>query len=573
MTELSEYDVVTYYLYPTEEHDLSSTDTLATVYSTIAQFTKRWVWHRQTMTFKVSSSAGKEGIPNWHLEGSVQCGSNVLDEWFVVALLKAITVSHSSLVAQVQDSDGELLLIEAADALPAWAQEPQVAEGRVFIHQGLIHIIPVAENPASISPIPGVTPNPGVCAKVVGKYPTLSVSCDAVQAALSARLGPLPQDTSENHHSVNTLLPRPLIQLLARRPTLLTSLVWAVKERDQRDIRKSRDMQRLGSYLGSYGSLVECRLTLSKGLYAILSQTKLKPYKTSAWTQSTDSKAAVLGFLLSLGLEILLAREEEGNKQEKGEGNGELTAFTAKLEEVGYFRGELKGSRKYNQLLEESKSFWKSSSSQDNDRIFPLMEDMKDLCVSDKFSIPQESFIIGPPGEDDSEDWLEMTPEKLDRLLELQFGVKQTEAFSSDPSKIPEEVSNFLSRVSDMTGAEHGQGINFQEDKLQDTLEKLLGNMAHMKDLEAESDLSEDDSEDDDPVMADYMLKMDAELGDTKGVKGREELPDLDNPLDVDTNVLESLLKSYSAQMDIGGHGPTSSLLQSLGINPGRPGG
>ena len=42
---------------------------------------------------------------------------------------------------------------------------------------------------------------------------------------------------------------------------------------------------------------------------------------------------------------------------------------------------------------------------------------------------------------------------------------------------------------------------------------------------------------------------------------------DLDKPLDIDQNVLSNLLQSYSEEL---GHGPVSSLFQSMKVNPGR---
>ena len=39
------------------------------------------------------------------------------------------------------DSDGEILLIEAADWIPRWAAEPAAAEGRVFFYRGQVRIV------------------------------------------------------------------------------------------------------------------------------------------------------------------------------------------------------------------------------------------------------------------------------------------------------------------------------------------------------------------------------------------------------------------------------------------------
>ena len=49
---------------------------------------------------------------------------------------------------------------------------------------------------------------------------------------------------------------------------------------------------------------------------------------------------------------------------------------------------------------------------------------------------------------------------------------------------------------------------------------------------------------------------------------GRSDLPDLERPLEVDSNVLSNLLSSYSAELGYGG--PASSILNTIGINPGE---
>ena len=86
--------------------------------------------------------------------------------------------------------------------------------------------------------------------------------------------------------------------------------------------------------------------------------------------------------------------------------------------------------------------------------------------------------------------------------------------------------------------------------------------------FDSDSD-SETDSGEEDPVMMDYMQRLDSEVLGKE--KGRQDMPDIDKPLDVDASVLSNLLASYSAQTGLGGHGPASSLLQSIRVNPGRP--
>lgn len=88
-----------------------------------------------------------------HLYGVTHYGDNIEDEWFIVYLLKEISKEYQELIIRymfidflgfymnirslqfyysVTDSDGEFLLIEAAECLPNWAN-PDNCDQRVAI--------------------------------------------------------------------------------------------------------------------------------------------------------------------------------------------------------------------------------------------------------------------------------------------------------------------------------------------------------------------------------------------------------------------------------------------------------
>ena len=58
-------------------------------------------------------------------------GDSVEDEWVVVYLLRELSRQFTEAWVRVTDSDGEFLLIEAANVLPKWVN-PDVAEHRVY---------------------------------------------------------------------------------------------------------------------------------------------------------------------------------------------------------------------------------------------------------------------------------------------------------------------------------------------------------------------------------------------------------------------------------------------------------
>lgn len=65
-----------------------------------------------------------------HLRGLTNYGDSVEDEWLIVHILRELTKQFPDLWVKVVDTDGEFLLIEAANALPRWLN-PEIADNRV----------------------------------------------------------------------------------------------------------------------------------------------------------------------------------------------------------------------------------------------------------------------------------------------------------------------------------------------------------------------------------------------------------------------------------------------------------
>ena len=137
-------DTLQYRLYPTRQSaDKVSVLALATVLKSYADdLLPGFLWHRDPFELKVVSDTD-----NWLLEGTMRVGDCIDDEWCTVWLLREISKKWDiairsvrlsllpSLLAlklfhSVSDSDGEFLLIEAAEVLPSWVT-PSNAENRV----------------------------------------------------------------------------------------------------------------------------------------------------------------------------------------------------------------------------------------------------------------------------------------------------------------------------------------------------------------------------------------------------------------------------------------------------------
>lgn len=64
------------------------------------------------------------------MQGRTVYGDSVEDEWLIVYLLRELSKQHAGVWIRVVDTDGQFLLIEAANHLPRWLN-PEVADFRV----------------------------------------------------------------------------------------------------------------------------------------------------------------------------------------------------------------------------------------------------------------------------------------------------------------------------------------------------------------------------------------------------------------------------------------------------------
>ena len=139
-------DTLRYTLYPPA--DLSDKPSVVAFVAVIQEFVDRvlpnHLWHRDTFQLKVTRGDEVEG---YYIQGHMRVGDCVDDEWCAVWLLREIS-SRWDVIARsvrslfdrqgltrcnsVSDTDGEFLLIEAAEHLPVWVS-PSNAENRVSI--------------------------------------------------------------------------------------------------------------------------------------------------------------------------------------------------------------------------------------------------------------------------------------------------------------------------------------------------------------------------------------------------------------------------------------------------------
>ncbi|XP_064285910.1 protein ecdysoneless homolog [Passer domesticus] len=574
-----------------------------------------YVWQREPFRLRYVPRRGETPA---HLGGTTAFGDNVEDEWFIVYLLREITREFPGLAASIDDNDGEFLLIEAADFLPKWLN-PENSENRVFFYKGELHIIPPREPSEQGWALSAACPTVPQALALLSSRPEELLAAEPIRAALDKRLHGYPEKIQASLHRARCFLPAGIAAVLRLRPSLVAAAVQAFYLRDPGDLRACRRPFRTFPAEQRVMALV----TFTRCLYAQLVQQQFVPDRRSGYTLPAPShpqyRAYELGMKLAHGFEILCSKSSKvAPDAKRNVVSGPLwERFLRSLKEKDYFKGEMEGSAKYLELLHMAEDHFQQSVAvpESSDEVSPGDEILTLLQTTpiDLKEFEREAACL--PAEDD-DSWLDITPDALDQMLketrnESLPSTKEEEQ-NYDLETVAESMKAFVSKVSTHEGAEmpwssDESHVTFDVDSFTKALDRILG--ADSEELDSD-DVDEEEEfgfsdEDDEALDAGnqrqeqkvspeelvgslkaYMKEMDRELAQTNvgksftshkrgassvGAATSESAgPDCGAeaelaPVDVDMNLVANLLESYSAQAGLAG--PTSNILQSLGVN------
>lgn len=208
---------------------------------------EKHIWQREAFKLQIESGKGMSSVAKnvlrvlsacpgpLFLHGQTNYGDSVEDEWLIVYILKELSNRFPSLWIKVVDTDGEFLLIEAANALPRWLN-PEVATNRVWINNNKLRIIPLSAAPPSSSSkhtTPVARPlSLDEAQKTIASNPGTLIHSALVEEEAFYRLKNYPaQINSCLHHSLITI-PRKLAYILHERPSSIAPAVEAFYLRD-----------------------------------------------------------------------------------------------------------------------------------------------------------------------------------------------------------------------------------------------------------------------------------------------------------------------------------------------------
>nr|CAD7397002.1 unnamed protein product [Timema cristinae] len=385
-----------------------------------------------------------------HLYGATHYGENIEDEWFIVFLLLQLTKEIDDIVIRVVDTDGEFLLIEAAEYLPKWAN-PETCEQRVYLYRGGLHMVPLTEGNSQEHVL---EVKEGVAQ--VRRDPTGTLVHPNIQEAVFRKIAGYPGKVTEHLHRATAYVPVGVATLLKSRPNLVALAVRAFCNRDPIDMKVFRAMRYFPPE-----NRVKVSVMLTKCLYAMVTHQQFQPDRRTGWNlplvHSPDYKSHLLGVKLACGFEILVAQARNSSTDISDDilnDRGWLLYLTS-LEKNGYFRDLLEGSLGHTELLNKARQHYLDNREAVPCRA-PVGQVVLDLLNSLEIDLEELSREEGslPPPDDDS--WLEVSPCDLESMMEERYGRNQFLNVSnkSDPADLTSQLTKFLDHMSSLEGVE-----------------------------------------------------------------------------------------------------------------------
>ncbi|MCJ1266136.1 hypothetical protein MMC22_006018 [Lobaria immixta] len=189
---------------------------------------KEFIWQRQNFNLALVQEDGFS-----LLRGRTNYGDSIEDEWLIVFILRELSRKFSDAWIRIIDTDGEFLLIEAANVLPPWLN-PEVAEFRLWLNEGKLLVIPLqepseklAEKKASARTID----LPEALRFIQENRPKLMHST-LIEAEAFYRLQKYPKQIEDSLHYSLVTIPRKLAFILHEKAALISPAVEAFYLRD-----------------------------------------------------------------------------------------------------------------------------------------------------------------------------------------------------------------------------------------------------------------------------------------------------------------------------------------------------
>ncbi|CAK8687045.1 unnamed protein product [Clavelina lepadiformis] len=591
-------DVVQYFIYvnPSNDDNAALEEKLIQYLNRCRAFvlseTQGHIWQDQGFNLKLVRDDKLS-----YLFGSTNYGDSIDDEWFVVHILFKMTEAFPGLIASVVDNDGQFLLIEAADYLPKWLT-PDTSDNRIFISSDGLHVLLQPQTPGHVSFLPVAKPSIRQALNAVSNFPSVTKAPQEITSCIWKRIECFPQKAISSIQYVNVFVPRNIVYFLDQFPNFISQCVKAFYLRDPIDLRGCRQFKYFPPQ-----DRVWTQLPMTRFHYAQLMQQTFIPDKRSGYKldinlMPSERKGHELGMKIAHGFEIICFNASRSTKissnSDDKEHSGQFKKFVDNLAMSGYFRGEIEGSKLYQNLYLNALNYYNEHLGNEDrggggqaltflDGLKKL-DDCPHLCNLEIYDKETDA------PRDSKDQWMYLNDKEMETMvsdMNKGFANLHKNRDSTKFLKATERLHTFVEEFSEYDGVDCDDKSTlaaFDPDKMLQSLETLLAINDNASDTSDDFMSSEEELEDDEkPKLSTYMDYMDEELASTvvgeSFVKEKDEMPEQDSAkssnafnvrksdrgklTDIDANLVENFILGQSAES--GHYGPISNILNTAG--------
>ncbi|KAH8661398.1 SGT1 protein-domain-containing protein [Tricladium varicosporioides] len=559
---------------------------------------KDYIWQRDEFGVGVKNTNGLI-----YLHGLTNYGDSVDDEWLIVYILKELSKQFPELWVKVVDTDGEFLLIEAANALPRWLN-PEIADNRVWIHNDALRIIPLrAESPTSSNTTTTTLSRSlrlDEAHRIITSNSNILIHSPLIEAEAFYRLRGYPTQISESLHYALVTIPRKLAFIIHGRPASIAPATEAFYLRDPIALKPLQSTT--PSLIFAPEDLTTVSIRFTRVLYAQLKSQRFTPpivwkeilLQAEKGASSSDVKQKEydrleMGMKITSGFEMLFFYPKNSD-------NRLVREIKILLEDLQ------SGDETLPTDIEISK--WKDATREDDEKWLDInFEDFeKELGGKHKeirTGIPG-SFGPEPPsgfGDAKTRADLKKMVERFEAFLnddeagidgaemdDMDFDDDEDSASDEDSEDEDKDVSFDEKEFARMMGEMMGMP---SEDEETTAVQAMNGKASQLgENNRAEVDTHEDGDEEEARQIQDVMKRMEAELNEAGALsldppseksKGKEKIitqsenkddweDESDNgEINIDFNLAKNLLESFKSQA--GMPGPSGNIMGMMGMH------
>ena len=494
----------TIYIIDSKLPDLERRDLLRQVQSAAIKLTnellKDFIWQRESFKLSLQREDGRS-----FLRGRTNYGDSVEDEWLIVYILRELSKQFPKTWIRITDTDGQFLLIEAANALPRWLN-PEIADFRVWLNNGKLLIIPMEKLGGEIEKLkPGPLTLNEAFDTIENRAPEL-LHLPAVEAEAFYRLQKFPRQISDSLHHALLMIPRKLAYILHESAAYISPAVEAFYLRDSIALRPLQ-----GSHHTEL-TFPPTDLVMMSAKFTKVGYAQLKSQQFAApppWVEYTSAKReaklqdkVITGMKITCGFEMLL--RDPHNQDKKA-----VREIAMLLEDIRTGQDKLPTDAEIkNWETREDDEAWLEIDFGDFEQ---------ELAGNKETSAPRSKEGFGDKGT--QENLRKMVSRFEDFLNDDAAGVDGAEFLDDMDNDEEEEEDSQISDDSD-TGSEDGE-VSFDEDAFAKMMREMMGMPPIAGDANATPKISH--------YQEDGVLSVSSNEGDDKGVQ--QAMQDIENEL------------------------------------------